>query len=68
MVQWTLVWAGIGVLTAILGALLGWIVFPAAVHEKIIEVCSKREVRSCSLGLVEHLRNPTPKGNEIYMD
>lgn len=38
MVQWTLVWAGIGVLTAISGALLGWVVFPVAVHEKILEV------------------------------
>lgn len=38
MVQWTLVWAGIGVLTAISGALLGWVVFPGAVHDKILEV------------------------------
>ncbi|XP_055621367.1 sensory neuron membrane protein 2 isoform X2 [Toxorhynchites rutilus septentrionalis] len=43
MVQWTLVWAGIGVLIAISGALLGWIVFPAAVHEKIIENTELRQ-------------------------
>ncbi|XP_021695540.1 sensory neuron membrane protein 2 isoform X1 [Aedes aegypti] len=43
MVQWTLVWAGIGVLTAISGALLGWVVFPVAVHEKILENTELRQ-------------------------
>ncbi|XP_065087461.1 sensory neuron membrane protein 2 isoform X2 [Ochlerotatus camptorhynchus] len=43
MVQWTLVWAGIGVLMAISGALLGWVVFPVAVHDKIIENTELRQ-------------------------
>lgn len=38
MVQCTLVLAGIGVFMAVGGALLGWVVFPGAVHDKIIEV------------------------------
>ncbi|XP_055531057.1 sensory neuron membrane protein 2 isoform X1 [Wyeomyia smithii] len=43
MVQWTLVWAGVGVLTAVCGALLGLIVFPGAVHDKIIENTELRQ-------------------------
>ncbi|XP_053689569.1 sensory neuron membrane protein 2 isoform X2 [Sabethes cyaneus] len=43
MVQWTLVWAGIGLLTAVCGALLGLVVFPGAVHDKIIENTELRQ-------------------------
>uniref|UniRef100_A0AAG5D386 Sensory neuron membrane protein 2 n=1 Tax=Anopheles atroparvus TaxID=41427 RepID=A0AAG5D386_ANOAO len=43
MVQCTLIWAGIGVVMAVSGALLGWVVFPRAVHEKIIENTELRQ-------------------------
>uniref|UniRef100_A0A1Q3FQQ9 Sensory neuron membrane protein 2 n=1 Tax=Culex tarsalis TaxID=7177 RepID=A0A1Q3FQQ9_CULTA len=43
MVQCTLVLAGIGVFMAVGGALLGWVVFPGAVHDKIIENTELRQ-------------------------
>uniref|UniRef100_A0A4Y0BLJ9 Sensory neuron membrane protein 2 n=1 Tax=Anopheles funestus TaxID=62324 RepID=A0A4Y0BLJ9_ANOFN len=43
MVQCTLIWAGIGVMMAVSGALLGWVVFPRAVHEKVIEATELRQ-------------------------
>ena len=38
MVNWTIVSSVVGGLLAISGVLLGWAIFPKAVHEKIIEV------------------------------
>ncbi|XP_055601534.1 sensory neuron membrane protein 2 isoform X2 [Uranotaenia lowii] len=43
MVQCSLISAGIGVLTAVFGVLLGWVVFPGAVHDKIIENTELRQ-------------------------